>query len=377
MNIRLKILLFIIYITKTISITAYHCSNMDFLYEQCMLNYTDKNGDTHILLKKCPENKICQPIRDYSMGFCVYNIKELSAGHYCYYSSECSSRLCLGNYCYGYTQNRYCNPYRKECDNNLSCRRTLEKREKRYVYKCLPVSEIYDQCENNDDCGFNLVCSYYQNISGINTTNIVNENINDLNELKNFFNSSEYFNLTSNKYCINISLLENGAITNEEKACESGQLIPIEVSKGRIEYVCGSKKKIIKNCDKFNKCIIEVDIGLSKNIEIEQNCVFSNIGNLICPLDEKEKAWKNYLDVFNKIYENNGEKLENVHIPYDKFTLRNQDVMEAFWNYYDWIHSIEGDECAKHYFFIKNKANIIIYNIYYYIGILLLNILFL
>ena len=39
-----------------------------------------------------------------------------------------------------------------------------------------------------------------------------------------------------------------------------------------------------------------------KNIEIEQDCIFSNIGNLICPLDEKGKAWKNYLNAFNKYY---------------------------------------------------------------------------
>ena len=48
------------------------------------INYTDIKSDTHILLKKCSENKICQQTLDYSMGFCIYNIKELIAEHYYY-----------------------------------------------------------------------------------------------------------------------------------------------------------------------------------------------------------------------------------------------------------------------------------------------------
>ena len=83
-------------------------------------------------------------------------------------------------------------------------------------------------------------------------------------------------------------------------ACESGQLIPIISDKEIKGYICGTKKRIIKDCDKDYKCLIEVDIGLKQNIELEQDCLFSNIGNLICPLDQKEKAWKNYLDVFQK-----------------------------------------------------------------------------
>lgn len=372
MKIKLKILLLIIYFTKSISISVYHCSPMDFMYQQCMLNYTDKNGDTHILLKQCPENKICQPTRDYSMGFCIYNIKELSPGHKCYYFSQCSTRYCLNNICQGYSINKYCNHDKMECDNRLTCKKTLEERENRYVYKCQNVSELNEPCENNYECGFNLVCGYYQNLSGINT----DKNNIEFNDIKTYFNSSDFFNLTKNKYCMNISSIENGGISNEEMACESGQLIPIEITPEKIGYICGSKKQIIKNCNNYNKCIIEVDIGLENNIQIEQDCIFSNIGNLICPLDEKEKAWKNYLEKRKNIFKQIKNK-ESLHIPYDKFTLQNNEVMEAYWEYYDWIHSIEGDECTKDYFFIKNKGNIIIYNIYYILGILLLYILFL
>ena len=58
-----------------------------------VINYTDIKSDTHILLKKCSENKICQQTLDYSMDFWIYNIKELTAEHYCYYTSECSTLI--------------------------------------------------------------------------------------------------------------------------------------------------------------------------------------------------------------------------------------------------------------------------------------------
>ena len=341
-----------------ISITVYQCSNMQFLSEQCMLNYTDKNGDTHILLKMCQENKICQPSRDYSMGFCIFNVKELSPMNKCYYSAQCSTRVC-SEVCAGYIENKYCNPEKMECGNNMTCRKTFE--DKRYVYKCLNVSEIYEECDNNNDCGFNLVCGYNKSLN-----EIVNSasNVNDINltEIINYMNSTDYLNLTENKYCINRASLEIGNITNEEMACESGQLIPIIFEQEIKGYICGVKKRIIKDCDKDYKCLIEVDIGLKQNIELEQDCLFSNIGNLICPLDQKEKAWKNYLDVHNKKFTE--EKLEKkIHVPYDKYSLQSGEVLRAYWEYFDWIHNIEGDECSKQYFFINNKSNMILYNI--------------
>ena len=368
MKIKLRTLILYIYLIKTISITVYQCSNMDFNTEQCMLNYTDKNGDTHILLKICPENKLCQPIRDYSMGFCVFNAKELPPKSECYYSAQCSTRICEGEdvgICIGYDEFKYCNPDKIECNHNMTCRKTIE--ENRYVYKCLNISFFGEQCENDNDCGMNLVCAYYSNISDI----INNNNIN-LNNIKNYLNSSDYLNLTQNKFCIERASLENGIITNEEKACKSGQLIPIELNQEKKEIICGSKTKIIKDCDKNYKCIIEVDIGLDKNIEMEEECLFSSIGNLICPLDQKEKAWKNYLEVYDKILEKSSDIEESIHVPYDKYSLRNGDVFQAYWEYFDWIHAIEGDECAKNYFFVKNKTNFIFYNIYYLLGLILL-----
>ena len=158
----LILFIFILYLFESISITVYQCSNMQFSSEQCMLNYTDKNGDTHILLKICPENKICQPSRDYSMGFCIFNVKELPPMSKCYYHSQCSTRSC-SDICSGYYENQYCNPQKMECNNGLSCRKIFERN--KFVYKCLNVSELNEECNNNDDCGFNLVCGYNININ--------------------------------------------------------------------------------------------------------------------------------------------------------------------------------------------------------------------
>ena len=161
----LKVLIFILHLFKyIISITVYQCSNMDFLPDQCMLNYTDNNGDTHILLKICPENTICQPNRDFSMGFCVFNAKELPPSNKCYYSSQCSIRICT-ELCQGYYEDRYCTPEKLVCNSGLNCRKTYE--EYRYVYKCLKVSELNEECENNFDCGFNLVCAYNKKLNEI------------------------------------------------------------------------------------------------------------------------------------------------------------------------------------------------------------------
>ena len=293
-KISLNIIIFFISLIESLSITIYQCSNINLLSDQCMLNYTDKNGDTHILLKICPQNKICQPTRDYTMGFCIINIKEVFPGYECHFSSQCSTRRCSSNICQGFEENKYCNPNKMECNNNMNCRKIFE--EYRYVYKCLNVSEELEKCESNNDCGLNMVCA--SNID----FNINNNNY--LDNIKDFIEFGDYLNLfDKNKLCINRASLKNGIITNEEMACQSGQLIPIEIFPGKQDYICGSKQKVIKDCDKFFKCIIEVDIGLYGKIELEQECIMSVIGNLICPLNQKEIAWKNYLSVHQKHYE--------------------------------------------------------------------------
>ena len=360
----LNIIIFLLSFMKTFSIIIYQCSTINLLSDQCMLNYTDKNGDTHILLKICPENTICQAISDYSMGFCITNIKEVYPGDDCNYNSQCSTRDCSDSICYGFEENKYCNPNKMECKNNMSCRKIFE--EYRYVYKCLNVSEEGEKCENNNECGFNMVC-------GTNFDFNMNNNM-KITRIKEYIEYDEYLSLNNNKSCIKTASLQNGIITNEEMACKSGQLIPIEIFPGKKDYICGSKQKIIKNCDKYSKCIIEVDIGSFGKIELEQECIMSVIGNLICPLNQKELAWKNYLNIHQKNYEKEKSK-DKIHIPYNKYTLKNGEVSKAWWEYNDWIHSIEGDECSKDYFFIKNGSNEIRYKIYYLISILFIFII--
>ena len=104
----------------------------------------------------------------------------------------------------------------------------------------------------------------------------------------------------------------------------------------------------------------------------------------MCPLNEKEKAWKKYLEKYEEILIKDEiieeEKSEDskkeisykVHIPYYKDTLKNSELSEYFWKYNDWIHNIDADECVKQYFFVNNKSESFYYNIYLLIIYILL-----
>ena len=363
----IKIITIIFYFQRLGSITVYQCSYFDLLSQQCMLNWTDKIGNSHVSLKICPNSQICKTNKDNSMGFCIDNLKNVLPGEKCKYRSECITNLCIKNKCIGYREHQYCNLKKKDCNPNLSCRLTNENNE--IAYRCANLSNINESCELNEHCELNLVCASKKILNELNSYFNV-ENI-AINEIKNYISLNDYKNLTSKKTCIIRASLENGEITDEAMACKSGELIGIEIFPGLKEFICGSKKKIIKDCDLNNKCIVEVDIGNSRIINIEQECKFSTLGKLFCPLKEKENAWKNYLEIYKRYEseENIKEKRNSfkIHIPYDKETLKNGEISEYFWKYNDWIHNIDADECVKQYFFINSKSQTINYELYFLI----------
>ena len=286
------ILIFVSYFINICSITIYQCSKIDLLPQQCMLNWTDKNGNTHISLKICPNNKICTTNKDNSMGFCIDNLKNVLPGEKCNYRSECITNFCYNNVCYGYGEHQYCNPKKKDCNPNLSCRLTYEFNE--LAYRCEKLSKINKKCNINDHCDLNLVCVLNKNLSEYNLTNYTTNK--EINNIKKYISLDEYLNITlnitRNKMCIRRASLKNGEISNEAMACESGELIEIEIIPGVKDFVCGSKLNIIKECDLSHKCIVDVDIGKFGIIKIEQQCRFSALGNLVCPLNEKQNLQK-------------------------------------------------------------------------------------
>ena len=109
----LKIAIISLHLIKINTLTIYHCSNFDLLSQQCMLNWTDNNGNTHISLKKCHHTQICKPNKDDSMGFCLENLKNVLPGEKCNYISECITNLCYDHLCFGYREHEYCNPKKK------------------------------------------------------------------------------------------------------------------------------------------------------------------------------------------------------------------------------------------------------------------------
>ena len=373
---QLNILISLVYFLNINTITIYECSNFDLLSEQCMLNWTDKNGNTHISLKTCPIKKVCKPSKDYSMGFCMKNIKIVLPGEKCKYKSECITNICSKKKCKGIEEHKYCNPRKKACNNNLSCRLTYENNE--MAYRCEKLSSSNEICEINDHCELKLVCAKHKKLNLPKNE----ENIN-INDLQKYISKENYLNLNFNKKCIQRASLKNGEFVDEAMACESGELIKINIFPDIEESVCSSKKKIIQDCDLNQKCIVEIDIGIFGTFNMEQECIFSSLGNLICPLNEKEKAWKEYLGKYEEILtnvefedkDNNSNEDEEdegdsdsdsdiVHIPYNKDTLKNTELSEYFWKYNDWIHNIDADECVKQYFFVNSISFLIRYNIY-------------
>ena len=378
---QLIILISFLYFINISSITIYECSKIELISEQCMLNWTDKNGNTHISLKTCPNTKICKTNRDKSMGFCIDNLKTVFAGEQCNYISECITNILDSNhYCIGIGEHLYCNPKKKDCNPKLSCR--LTERNKEIAYRCANLSKINETCEINDHCELRLVCAKNKNISELNIT--TNESYINISDIPNYIDKDDYLNLTYNKTCINRASLKNGELVDEAMACESGELIKINIFNDTEELICGSKEKIIKDCDLNKKCILQVDIGIFGKIPMEQECIFTALGNLVCPLNEKEKAWKKYLEKYEEILIKDEiieeEKSEDskkeisykVHIPYYKDTLKNSELSEYFWKYNDWIHNIDADECVKQYFFVNNKSESFYYNIYLLIIYILL-----
>ena len=282
----------------------------------------------------------------------------------CSYHSECSSLECSEGKCAGLSQDALCRPGVFQCKNNLVCRKSIEilpYKELKEVYKCGQISKKNEQCENDNECDMRLVCL------NNNITNLINNTeANNITELKNNINFDEYISLKneSNKICIDRASLENGLPTNDPMACKSGDSINVELFSNYTETFCASKKQIIKDCNEDNICIIKANLGKFGDIEIEQQCYFDVRGNPLCPLDQKEVAWKNYLSVFED-YISRTNSGSNYHIPAHKYTLNILEISQTYWHYSEWIYFIEADSCTQEYFFLKNSDKNLHFSILY------------
>ena len=341
------------------------------MQDQCYNKWVDIYGNTRIDLWLCPENKYCEVLSrkeiDNSIGVCVHNYRKLYDQDLCSYNSQCSSFNCNKGKCEGFEEDILCRPGIFQCKNNLVCKKSLELfpyNETKEIFKCANLSQVEEKCDNSNECDIRLVCSDKSIIDIMN-----NLTLNNITELKEIINYEDYMsNKNKNKICIERSSLENGIPTDEPMACKSGDTINIEITPNFTENICVSKKEIIKNCDENNICIIRVNLGKFGDSEIKQNCIFSVRGNPFCPLNQKEIAWKKYLEIYEEYYQK--EKVEikretSMHIPVYKNTLNNLEVSEAFWYYSEWMYSIEADICTKEFFFLRNKNNIIKFSFIY------------
>ena len=151
----------------------------------------------------------------------------------------------------------------------------------------------------------------------------------------------------------------------------------VEIFPNYNESICVSKKEIIKNCNENNICIIKANFGNKTEIEIAQDCMISVRGNEFCPLNQKEIAWKKYLNTYQNYYDEQKVELKRnteMHFPVYKDIFNNYEISQLFWYYKEWQYIIEADICTKEFFFLNNKATILNYSLIYllYIYIFLL-----
>lgn len=352
----------------------YQCARNNGRYEQCLNKWIDPYGNIRIDLWKCPKNKICQLLSrkndDNSIGVCSYNYKKLYHYDSCLYHTECSSLICSEGKCAGFIENDICNPGSFQCENNLVCRRRREfypYKEGRDIYRCSNLSQYNETCENDNECDISLTCTNFDIIN-----RIQNANISNITELKNEINSKNYILMKnfSNKKCIGRASLENGLPTDNPMACKSGDTINFEIFPNYNETLCVSKKEIIEDCNEENICIIKINLGKFGDIDIKQDCVFTVRGNPICPLDQKEIAWKQYLEEYEKYYKMANVKdnrQTKIHIPVYKNTFNILEVSQVFWNYRDWLFNIDSDDCSREFFFLRSKGKFLKFSVLFII----------
>ena len=354
------------------NITIYQCSRYSGMQEQCLNKWIDSYGNTRMDLWRCPTNKYCQILsrkeQNNSIGVCTYDYKKKYDQDHCSYDSECTSFFCSEGKCVGLSENALCRPGIFQCQNNLVCKKSIEiypYNEKKELYKCGKLSKINETCENDNECDIRLVCINQNLVDIIN--NSTSNNISDL-KYEIFVDEYNLIKNENNKICIERASLENGLPANDAMACISGDIINIEIFPNYNETLCVSKKEIIRDCNEKNLCLIKANLGKFGDIEIEQECIFSVLGNRLCPLEQREVAWKNYLSTFNKYYSisKQSKKFDtNFHIPAHKYTFNILEISQAYWKYSEWTYFIEADICAQEYFFLTNKGKIINFSILY------------
>ena len=372
-----------ILLTKIKSKIIYQCARYGSMPDQCLNKWVDLYNNIYIDLWTCPLNKYCHVLeknvdRENTIGVCLYNYKKLYDNDECTKDSECASLNCENNICVGFDEGDFCSPNLFQCKDNLACKRSKEIQpygEEKDIFTCQKVSQINETCENNNECDVKLVCVEAKIYDIINLMH--RYNIDDITKLNQNISFDEYLSFKNNtqKICINRASLENGLPSSEPMACISGDTIDIELFPNYNESICVSRTEITKECDITNTCMININLGKYNKTNITQECMLSSMGNPFCPFDQRETAWKNYLEIFEKYARLNGtSKIFNkiiFHFPVYKDTLNIFEISEAFWSYKLWNQYIEADYCAKQYFFLKNSHYKIKYNYKYLIYIIL------
>ena len=331
----LKLLFFYLFIIFEIyAKVIYHCVEESLSNSICLIIKVDLFGNIVYNLKQCSVNEHCQIIGNgtdiNTIGLCVSNIKKLKDKEICSRSSQCSSGFCSNHRCIGQDHKFYCVQGDYSCRGSLTCQQNYELTyfNEYQIFTCDIPLQPGEQCFSSSECDINLVCGYFKG--------------------KTF------------KTCIERASLKNGEFSDEKMACESGTIEEVEG-----KYICASREYIINNCNNGNYCNISVNVGNNAMI-LTKKCEPSSLGEMLCPGDQQEKYWKDYLKEWNKFYIDNDIKTalkeQNFNIEAYKNTLNNRDISLLFWKYNQWYYALDADDCARDFFFLNSKENYIIMN---------------
>ena len=137
------------------------------LNNECLNNVT-KDGKTHLILTKCPANQYCDFNHLYHTIATTVNCTSINISYFsgleigklveqdfCRRNSDCSSKNCTDNICYGLNEDSRCKNT-TECSVDTYCNLNTT--------KCTNRSNLRESCENDDQCiniagCFNKICT--------------------------------------------------------------------------------------------------------------------------------------------------------------------------------------------------------------------------
>ena len=346
MNYFLLILINILKLTSLRS-TVYLCADSSYADEQCLTH--EKKGDVDFMwVRKCKGAKVCLLLPYYNQMIGACNIKVRT--HYdresCFNNNKCTSGICDGTKCKGFTEEQECILGLAQCEKGLVCRY----KENSDFTSCLPPVNAGEKCIMPSFNEMSIKDDKFSIYGSYNSYFVPWYNPCQKNQVCNTTkNSSSDKKQRLNGTCLGISSFNNDQYASNPLLCSSGFI------------------------DKENKCI---EPDEDKNTQCQIYHEENKSGDFGCMYTSKGSPWKISNKVKNAFTawweECDKDKKDNEDLILEayRYTKNKKKINELFFRYthYGWM--VDADECAYDYMWKNNKDEWI--KISYFIFILVL-----